>query len=147
MIIFKWYKFTDLSLHELYKVLALRSEVFVVGQECIYLDADGRDFSALHLLGSVDDEPVAYLRLLTEPDENNEIKFGRVLTKNSVRSQGYGKKLMQELMDYCERHFSHLTIKCSAQLYLQKFYESYGFKTCGDVYVEENMPHILMRKD
>ena len=119
MISFKWYKFTDLTLEELYKVLALRSEVFVVGQQCIYLDADGRDFSALHLIGSVGDEPVAYLRLFPEPSDNNEIKFGRVLTKNSVRSKGYGKKLMQELMDYYEKHFKHFSIKCSAQLYLQ----------------------------
>jgi ElaA protein len=146
MIDFKWYHFGDFSVHDLYKVLALRAEVFVVGQKIIYVDPDGEDFSALHCVGSLDGEPVAYLRLFPEPNQANEIKFGRVLTKNSVRSLGYGKQLIQELMDYYANHLSHFTLKCSAQLYLQKFYESLGFKTCGDVYLEENIPHVLMRK-
>ena len=147
MIEFKWFKFADFSVDELYKVLALRAEVFVVGQKIIYVDPDGEDFSALHCVGSVNGEPVAYLRLFPEPNQLNEIKFGRVLTKNSVRSMGYGKQLIQELMTYYEKHLRHTTLKCSAQLYLQKFYESFGFKTFGDVYLEENIPHILMLKN
>jgi ElaA protein len=147
MIEFKWYKFSELTLQELYAVLALRAEVFVVGQQCNYIDADGKDISALHLIGTLNDEPVAYLRLFTTPNESNEIYFGRVLTKDSVRGQGLGKQLMQELLDYCATHFSHNKIKCSAQFYLKKFYESFGFKAQGDVYQEENIPHIVMKRE
>jgi ElaA protein len=147
MINFKWYKFSDLTLEQLYNILALRAEVFVLGQQCIYQDPDGKDLDALHLVGTVDNETVAYLRLFPVPNEKNEIKFGRVLTKNSVRSKGYGKNLLSELLKYCSTHLQEFTVACSAQHYLQKFYESFGFKTIGEVYQEENIPHVFMRKE
>jgi len=147
MIHFKWYNFNELSLEQLYTILKLRSEVFVVDQGSIYLDPDGQDFYTLHLLGLEKHEIVAYLRLFPPGDLQYYVKFGRVLTAKSVRTKGYGKKLMEELLQYCHKHYSGVIIKCQAQHYLQKFYEGFGFKTISDVYDETGVPHIDMQKD
>lgn len=147
MINFKWYKFTELTVEQLYAVLALRSEVFVVEQNCIYLDPDGKDFHALHLLGTEKDNLVAYLRLFPAKDVETNIKFGRVVTARSARNQGYGKELIKELIIFCDIQFPNTPISCSAQLYLKKFYEEFGFKPYGDIYDEDGIPHMEMRRD
>lgn len=148
MINFNWYTFSELTVQQLYAVLALRAEVFVVDQRCTHVaDPDGEDFFALHLLGIENDSLVAYLRLFPPTDMENYIVFGRVVTARSVRKKGYGKKLMQELLNYCDTHFPKVSIQCSAQYYLLKFYESFGFKAFGEVYEEVGIPHIAMRKD
>lgn len=146
MITFKWLTFSELSTYQLYDILALRADVFVVEQNIAYTDPDGKDLLAHHLLGIEDNKLVAYLRLFPPTEINNYIKFGRVLTSQSVRTKGYGKKLIQELIDYCNKQFTGIPIKCSAQQYLLKFYQSFGFDAQGESYIEEGIPHIAMQK-
>lgn len=144
---FSWHTFSELTVKQLYAILMLRSEIFVVEQNCIYLDPDGKDIYALHLMGMEKDSLTAYIRLFPPTDIENYIIFGRVVTARSARGKGHGKKLMQELLAYCNTHFPGVTIKCSAQHYLQKFYESFGFKAYGEVYDEDGIPHKAMRRD
>ena len=146
MIKFGWYKLTELTVEQLYAVLALRADVFVVDQHCPYLDPDGKDIFAQHLLGMENDLLVAYLRLFPPGDIENYIAFGRVITAKIARNKGYGKKLIRELLDYCDANFPRVIIKCSAQLYLKQFYENFGFDAYGTVYDEEGIPHIAMQR-
>lgn len=147
MINFNWHPFSNLTVEQLYTVLTLRSEIFVVEQHCVYLDPDGKDIFALHLLGMEKNSLVAYLRLFLPTDIENYIVFSRVVTARSARTKGYGKKLMRELLHYCDKNFPGIGIKCSAQHYLIKFYESFGFKAYGEVYEEDGIPHIAMQRD
>jgi ElaA protein len=146
MIHFNWYSFSELTLEQLYACLALRADIFVVEQKCPYLDPDGKDIFALHLLGTENNSLAAYIRLFPPADIENYIVFGRVITARSARNKGYGKKLIQELLNYCESHFPGVSIKCSAQYYLKKFYEGFGFKIYGEIYEEDGIPHIAMQK-
>lgn len=93
------------------------------------------------------DSLVAYLRLLPPTDIQHYLVFGRVVTARSARTKGYGKKLIEELLAYCDVNFPNITIKCSAQYYLKKFYEGFGFKINGEVYDEDGIPHIGMQRD
>ncbi len=147
MINFNWYHFAEFTVEQLYAVLILRSNVFVVEQNCAYLDPDGKDPSALHLLGMENGLLVAYLRLFLPTETENDIVFGRVVTEQSARTKGYGKKLMEELLVYCDTNYPGVPIKCSAQNYLTKFYGQLGFKTYGAVYEEDGIPHIEMRRN
>lgn len=146
MIHFDWVPYDSLTLDQLYKILKVRSEVFVVEQKCIYLDPDGLDQHALHLLGTDQNELVTYLRLFPPQDTQSTLKFGRVVTAGSARGKGYGKLLMDEMMTYCKKNYKDKIIECSAQLYLQAFYESYGLKALGHPYEEDGILHIHMRK-
>ncbi|CAN5401872.1 GNAT family N-acetyltransferase [soil metagenome] len=146
MLDFQWYKFSQLTTNQLYAILALRTEVFIVEQKCAYADADGRDYDALHLLGIEDHALVTYLRVFPPTEKANIIVFGRVLTAQVARNKGYAKQLLQALLDYCDIHFPNIVIKCSAQCYLQKFYESFGFVAEGEPYEEDGIPHIAMKK-
>lgn len=147
MINFQWYKFSELTVELLYSILALRADVFIVEHNRVCLDPDGKDISALHLLGIEKGTVAAYIRILPPSDIQNYISFGRVVTAKSARRKGYGKLLMRELLDYCNANFPSISIECSAQHYLQKFYEGFGFKANGNVYTIDNIPHISMRKD
>jgi len=147
MITYSWYKFSELTIEQLYAVLQLRADVFVVEQDGAYLDPDGKDIFALHLLGVKDGSLVAYLRLFPPNDIENDIIFGRVATARAARGAGYGKKLIQTLITYCDTHFPGISIKCSARDYLKAFYEAYGFKVHGEVYNEDGFPHIAMQRD
>ena len=144
MVQFRWKRFEELTAKEIYEILKLRAEVFVVQQNCAYLDPDGKDFSAMHLLGYEDENLVTYIRLFPPTEIKNHIIFGRVVTAESARGKGYGKQLMQALLDHCNQHFPNVSIQCSSQAYLQKFYESFGFVTHGQTYLEDNIPHIAM---
>ena len=146
MIQFQFYRFTELDREQLYAMLALRSAVFVVEQTSHYLDPDGRDSQAIHLFGMENHKLVAYLRLFPPSGAQDYIEFGRVLTASDVRSKGYGKKLMQTFLNYCEKNYPKFNLKCSAQVYLQKFYESFGFKAYGDVYDDVGVLHVDMEK-
>lgn len=144
MIQFKWHSFADVSGAEMYALLELRADIFVVEQNCVYLDPDGKDQFAMHLLGVENNKLVAYLRLFPPTEIENYVVFGRVVTARSARAQGYGKQLISELIKYCKTHYPNTLIKCSAQFYLKKFYESFGFVAYGDVYDEDGIPHIGM---
>ena len=145
MINFSWHQFHSLTIDKLYAIFSLRSEVFVVEQNCVYQDIDGKDIYAIHLLGIENNVLAAYLRLFIPTGGNNFIVFGRVVTASNVRKHGYGKKLIEEMLNYCKKNFPKTAIKCSAQLYLKKFYEGFGFQTIGDAYDEDGIPHIIMQ--
>lgn len=147
MINFQWYKFSELTIELLYSVLALRADVFIAEQNRVCIDPDGKDIYALHLLGMENGLLAAYVRLFPPTDIENYILFGRVVTARFIRTNGYGKLLMQELLDYCDTNFPNVGITCCAQKYLKIFYESFGFKAHGDVYEVDGIPHITMRKE
>lgn len=144
MIVFTTKSFAELSASELYSLLQLRSEIFVVEQNCAYQDCDGKDEMSMHLLGFEDNVLVAYARLLPKGvSYENYPSIGRVATKFSVRKKGYGKLLMLEAIKYCKEHFK-INIKISAQAYLEKFYQDLGFVTISAPYLEDDIPHIAM---
>lgn len=140
--------FGELSPAALYAVIQLRNEVFVVEQNCVYQDADGKDIHAHHLMGWLGDELVAYTRLLppgiSYPDYSS---IGRVVSSKKVRGTGVGFALMQRSVVETQRLFPGKKIKIGAQLYLKKFYESLGFKQVSDVYLEDDIEHIEMLLD
>ncbi len=136
--------FNDLSPAELYAAVKLRSEVFVVEQNCVYLDADGKDEHCYHLMGYFENELAAYARLIPVNFAYKYISIGRVVTSPAHRRLGAGKLLMTQAITQCYELFGKQTIKIGAQLYLKKFYESFGFKQSGDEYDEDGIPHIPM---
>lgn len=146
MIHFNWYNFSELSTQQLYALLFLRSNIFIVEQNCAYADIDGKDAHAMHLLGVEQDTLVSYLRLFPPTDTEHYVRFGRIVTEKSARTKGYGKKLMEEMLKYCDSNYPGIGIKCSAQRYLTRFYEHFGFKTYGEPYDEDGIPHIEMRR-
>jgi ElaA protein len=131
---------------QLYQLLMLRSEVFVVEQQCPYLDPDGQDPLAMHLLGEKDNNVAAYMRLFLPTNQEKAIFFGRIVISKNERKNGYGKELIQELLRYCNAHYPDVNIKCYAQAYLQKFYATFGFESIGEIFEEDGIPHILMQK-
>ncbi|MBD1260051.1 GNAT family N-acetyltransferase [Maribacter polysiphoniae] len=139
--------FEALTLEELYGILQLRSEVFVVEQDCVYQDLDGKDKKALHIIGTKDNTIVAYTRVFKPGDYFIEASIGRVVVKASERQYGYGYNIMMASIKAIQEYFNETTIKISAQTYLKKFYSSLGFKEIGDGYLEDGIPHIGMLKD
>lgn len=138
-------KFSELSTTELYDLLQLRSEVFVVEQKCAYQDLDGKDKEALHLLGKINDETVAYARLFAPGISHKEASIGRVVVSPKVRGKEYGKELMRKSIECIFKEFETNEIIISAQKYLEKFYTELGFVSEGDPYPEDDIPHIKMR--
>ncbi|NNL80581.1 MAG: GNAT family N-acetyltransferase [Flavobacteriaceae bacterium] len=139
--------FNQLNLEELYELLRLRSEVFVVEQKCIYQDIDNKDQKALHVLGFENEELVAYTRVYKSGDYLETATIGRVLVKNSARSKGYGYDIMRATINAIEEKFETESVCLSAQTYLKTFYNNLGFKETGEEYLEDGIPHILMIKD
>jgi len=137
--------FSELSPLVLYKIMKARSEVFVVEQNCVYLDADGKDLNAYHLVLWQDDKVAGYTRLLAPGVSYDEMSIGRVLTTSQFRNHGFGKTLMQQSIEECRHLFGTGPIVIGAQMYLKRFYESFGFIQEGDMYLEDNIPHIHMR--
>jgi len=140
-------KFSDLSVAELYDILQLRSEVFVVEQDCVYQDIDGKDHLALHVLGSTNGKIVAYTRCFQPGFYFNEASIGRVIVKATERKFGYGHDIMKASDKAIQKEYNTSNIKLSAQQYLIKFYESHGYQTTGEGYLEDGIPHIAMVKD
>ncbi len=138
--------FPELTPFELYAILRLRSEVFVVEQNCVFLDADNKDQIAHHLMGYNGDDLVAYTRLLDKDTAYKLMSIGRVVTSPNYRGAGIGKELMEESIQLCYQLFGKDYIKIGAQLYLQKFYESLGFKQSSEMYLEDDIEHIEMIK-
>jgi ElaA protein len=138
--------FNELATVELYEILQLRSEVFVVEQNCVYQDIDGKDKKALHVLGMVEDKIIAYTRCFRQGDYFKEASIGRVVVKESQRKFKRGNQLMNSSIEAIEKHYKTNTIKISAQCYLNKFYTNLGFKSIGEEYFEDGIPHIEMIK-
>ena len=145
MIAFSSKNFQELTTQELYQVLALRAEVFVVEQNCPYQDVDGKDLNSLHVLGYLDKELVAYARVLAQGISYNEYaSIGRVVTAPSVRGKTHGHALVDFSIDVCNKNFPDQAVKISAQAHLEKFYNEHGFKATGESYLEDDIPHIGM---
>ena len=139
-------RFEALSTIEMYSILKLRSEVFVVEQNCVYQDIDGKDMKALHLFGEEDGKIIAYSRLFNVGDYFENASIGRVVVAENCRNKKYGHDLMREAISAIETHFQEIKISISAQLYLKKFYESHGFVQTSETYLEDDIPHIEMKK-
>ncbi len=138
--------FDALSLSELYELLKLRSEVFVVEQNCVYQDIDGKDQKSKHLMLFEADRLAAYCRLLPPGLSFSECSIGRVISAPEFRGKGYGQLLMQAAIEQMNTLFPQQNIRIGAQAYLQKFYESFGFKQDSDIYLEDGIPHMEMIK-
>lgn len=146
MIQFKIKPFNELSTTELYEILQLRSEVFVVEQNCVYQDIDGKDQKAIHILGYYEGVLAAYSRLFKPNEYFADSSIGRLIVKASHRDKKLGHDLLRTSMVTIKELFNETNITISAQLYLQKFYEGHGFVTVGESYLEDDIPHIEMRK-
>lgn len=129
---------------ELYDILKLRSEVFVVEQQCIFLDMDDRDQGAHHLQGRLDGELIAAARVLPPGLAYEEPSIGRVVGSPRHRGKGFGIGLMENAIRETTRLYGQRPIKIGAQLYLKKFYENLGFQQCSETYLEDDIPHIKM---
>ncbi|WOD45005.1 GNAT family N-acetyltransferase [Hwangdonia lutea] len=136
--------FQELTTQELYDLLQLRSEVFVVEQDCVYQDIDGKDEKALHVLGFKNGKIIAYTRVFKPGYYFDEASIGRVLVAKNERQYKYGYAIMQASIKAIKNHYNETKIKISAQTYLSKFYTNLGFKAIGDEYLEDNIPHIAM---
>jgi ElaA protein len=137
--------FQELSVVELYELMKLRLEIFVVEQNCPYQDADGKDLKSLHLMGySNDGVLVTYCRILPAGVSYAEVSIGRVVSSSLVRGSGTGKQLMVEALKCIQQKFGNISVRISAQSYLLKFYESFGFRSIGKEYLEDNIPHMEM---
>ncbi|EPX60526.1 ElaA protein [Cystobacter fuscus DSM 2262] len=148
MLTWKWKNFAELTPDELYLALELRQQVFVVEQRSIYLDADGYDRSAYHLLG-MEDQPeapwlAAYLRVLPPKTKYPQASLGRVVVAPEARSHGHGRVLVQKGIDFIEARYPRVPIRIGAQNHLRAFYEDFGFRVMSDVYDEDGIPHVDM---
>ena len=139
-------KFEALTPHELYNIMRLRNQVFVVEQNCVYQDADDKDQKGWHLMG-VDEagKLMAYVRLLPAGvSYENEPSIGRVVTSPAARGAGAGRELMEIAIQQCKELFGNTAIKIGAQFYLFNFYTSLGFKQTSEIYLEDNIEHVEM---
>ena len=143
-IIWKIKSFEELSIHELYEILKVRQEVFVVEQTCYYLDADGYDQKALHLFAEKEGKVVAYCRIFSQGIKYPETSIGRVLTNTKYRNLKLGKTLINIALQAIETHFKTSECRISAQDYLLEFYKSFGFEDTGKKYLEDDIPHTEM---
>jgi ElaA protein len=147
-MIWNWCPFDALSASDLYTVLRLRQEVFVVEQDCAYLDADGSDAACHHLLGWREGVLAAYLRVFPPGTcgEHPEVVIGRVITAASARGEGLGRTLMEEGHRQSVQTWGAQPIWLSAQAHLARFYGSLGYVVCGPGYDEDGIPHLPMRR-
>jgi ElaA protein len=139
-------KFEELSPYQLYSILQLRNEVFVVEQNCVFQDADDKDQNSHHLMGFDNNKLIAYTRIVPPGEAYEQASIGRVVTSSSVRKLGAGKELMKQSINAVYSLFGNQPIKIGAQLYLKKFYESFGFEQTSDVYLEDGIEHIYMMR-
>lgn len=147
MLEIKVKSFKELSKEELYSLLQLRSEVFVVEQDCVYQDIDSKDQKAIHILGYKNEKIVAYTRIFKPGYYFKEASIGRVVVLKNERQYKYGYKIMEASIKAIKDYFNETLIKISAQVYLKKFYTNLGFKTFGEEYLEDGIPHIVMKKE
>jgi len=137
------YQFLELNTMQLYEILQLRSEVFVVEQDCVYQDVDGKDNKAIHVLGYINDKLVAYTRIFKPGAYFEESSIGRVVVRSSYRGKSYGQDIMMASIAFAKAE-KYSSIKISAQCYLDKFYNNLGFISTGEKYLEDGIPHQAM---
>ncbi|MGL4786864.1 MAG: GNAT family N-acetyltransferase [Cetobacterium sp.] len=137
-------KFNELTLEELYEILKLRSEVFVVEQKCIYNDIDGKDLTSSHIIIKENGKIKAYLRALQPGVSYEDASLGRVLVSPDARGKGYAKIIVTKGVEYILNNFNTTKITIGAQEYLKNFYSEIGFKPISEVYDEDGSPHLDM---
>ena len=140
-------KFSELSIEELYQILRLRSEVFVVEQDCVYQDLDNKDQISVHIFIKEKNEIVAYTRIFKSGDYYKNPSIGRVVVSKKKRGKELGKKIMISSIDYIQENLKGDKIELSAQKYLDKFYKDLGFYKIGEDYLEDGIPHQRMIKE
>jgi ElaA protein len=142
----KWYikHFKELTPFELYALLRLRTEVFVVEQNCVFQDMDNKDQECYHVMGWNDEELVACSRIVPPGVIYEYPSIGRIVSSSSVRGKGAGKLLVEKSIEELEKLYGKTIIKIGAQYYLKKFYESFGFIQSSDIYDEDGIDHIKM---
>ena len=136
--------FSELDTEDLYQILRLRSEVFVVEQDCVYQDIDNKDHNAIHLYYKENDQIVAYTRIFKAGDYYENPCIGRVVVSKKNRGKDLGKKIMIDSMEYIKQNIKGEKIELSAQKYLDKFYKDLGFYKIGEDYLEDGIPHQRM---
>ena len=139
--------FSELNTTELYNILQLRSEVFVVEQDCVYQDVDFKDQKALHVFGFKNDKIIAYTRIFKPGDYFKNASIGRVVVAANERKYGFGHDLLKASIKAIKDDFKVDKITISAQKYLKKFYESHQFIQVGEEYLEDGIPHIRMDRE
>jgi len=148
MITWSCKSFNELTNEELYKILQLRIEVFAVEQNVVYQDCDNKDFKSYHLTASINNEIIAYSRIIPPGiSYSKAASIGRIVTAFSVRKQSIGKQLLERSLTEVYNLFGKNACIISAQFYLKRFYESFSFTQKGDVYLEDTIPHIAMVRD
>jgi ElaA protein len=143
-----WYskEFGNLTPHELYAILQLRTEVFVVEQNCVFQDMDGKDEHCHHIMGWDGDKLIATSRIVPPGIAYEFPSIGRIVTSPAARGQRLGKALVNKSIEALNKLYGNSTIRIGAQLYLKKFYELFGFEQSGDVYDEDGIDHIQMTR-
>jgi ElaA protein len=140
-------RFGELTPYELYDIMRLRNEVFVVEQNCVFQDADNKDQTSWHLSGKNEKgELIAYCRILPAGISYEEASIGRVVSAKLARGTGAGKKLMEKAIIFIREQLGDGPIKIGAQLYLKRFYERFGFVQTSGIYLEDGIEHIEMKK-
>lgn len=140
--------FEALTNKELYKILQLRAEVFIVEQDCPYQDMDGKDTFSFHVMGTDDDDKlIAYARVLPADISFREVSIGRVVSSPSVRRSGTGIELMEMALQVAEQKYGKVPVRIGAQLYLKNFYERFGFTQVSEMYLEDGIEHVEMLRD
>lgn len=138
--------YSNLTRDQLYHLLYLRIQVFVVEQNCPYQELDDFDLNCFHIFGTINDKIISVGRLIPFL-ENKKITIGRICVRKSFRNKGYANKMMNQLLYYVDNEFPNLEIELSAQTYLQNFYQSFGFVSKGSPYLEDGIEHVLMKKE
>ncbi|NMH89648.1 GNAT family N-acetyltransferase [Flavivirga algicola] len=139
--------FEALTKRELYDLLQLRSDIFVIEQDCLYRDIDGKDFKALHILGYIDKKIVAYARIFKPGDYYAESSMGRVIVAKEKRDFKYGHIIMKKSIEAIKDHYNTTSVRIMAQSYLKKFYSNFGFIQVGEEFLDDGIPHIIMIKE
>ena len=147
MITWECLSFKQLTTEQLYKILKLRSDVFVVEQNCVYPDIDGKDRHAgsYHLMGVAKGELAAYLRLLPAGVSYPSVSMGRIVVSPAARQYGYGHKLLEQGLALAKQFWPDQDIEIGAQEYLIDFYQHHGFVASSEVYIEDGIPHLDMK--
>ncbi|WP_439489528.1 GNAT family N-acetyltransferase [Algoriphagus sp.] len=138
--------FEQLSTQELYAIIRLRNEIFVIEQNCLYQDADNKDLAAYHVMIKSEDALLAYARVLPPGISYPEVSIGRVACDKNSRGKGLGQKIMEQSLSFIKSGFGSCTIRIGAQTYLNDFYKSLGFENAGNPYLEDGIEHIEMLK-
>ena len=140
-------EFDDLSPKEVYAIAQLRIQVFIVEQNCVFQDLDNKDFKCSHLMGWIGDILVACARIIPPGvSYDGYSSIGRIVTSLIIRRTGFGKELLARAISATEKKYANMPIRISAQVYVRKYYELFGFKQTSDIYLEDLIEHIEMTR-